>query len=146
MFSQVRGPRGNYIAKGGHALKAGYHMIPSSLSVPERLKRPKRYHDDGTIRSFCPRPRNRCSLTCQLLHSHGLVYSRAYPHTTLTPQKWLRGYVPYRTDKVVIIEESALSCFHAALVNATGLRLEDLGSPPPCIATVPSVFLVFPPA
>ena len=49
MFSQVRGPRGNYIAKGGRALKAGYHMIPSSLSVPERLKRLKRYHNDGKI-------------------------------------------------------------------------------------------------
>ena len=95
MLSQVRGPRGNYIAKGGRALRAGYYMIPSSLSVSERLNRLKRYLDDGKIitsstkkqvRSYLPTSSlpQACLLTClltQYAHSTEMAMGiRALPH------------------------------------------------------------------
>ena len=125
----------------------GFHLITSRTSFGDRVKKIERFLAEGKIR--------RASTKQQVLASPIFTYfyrqPYSYCHTycsyvfpLLLPQgRFFRGYSPYRTDKIAIVEQQSLSCYHAALVAATGMDLDALGnanmlwlaSPYPCLCS-----------
>jgi hypothetical protein len=90
------------------------------------------------VRSNAPARNNRCPYAFIAL----LLLPRVLPTRIRlnlicsTQRRYRSGYSPYRTDKIAIVEGRALTCYHAALVAATGMDLHALGAAPCCSLVV----------